>query len=64
MEKVLRKIMKSEVQIDSLPLNWVKIPFIKALYKIINLCITPYGDQNRYDQFDTTKIFKQIHMIA
>lgn len=58
------RIMNSEVSIDSLSLNWVKTPFIKALYKIIKMCISPFGDQNRYDEFDTKKIFKEIHMIA
>ena len=58
------RVMNSEVSIDSLSLNWVKTPFIKALYKIIKMSISPFGDQNRYDEFDTKKIFKEIHMIA
>ena len=38
------KVMNSEVSIDSLPLNWVKAPYIKALYKIIKMSISPFGD--------------------
>ena len=51
------------IPIDMIPMNWSKMPCIKRLFDILNLCFGPHNN-NSIDKTDTAKIFDEIHSIA
>ena len=52
-----------KIPIDMIPMNWSKMPCIKRLFDILNLCFGPHNN-NSIDKTDTAKIFDEIHSIA
>lgn len=58
------KLLKGSVSMDSIPLNWGKHPIIGSILRILQLCIGPYGINNNFSEVDTSKVFKDIHLIA
>lgn len=58
------KLLKGAVSMDSIPLNWGKHPVIGSILKILQMCIGPYGINNNFQDVDTAKILKEIHLLA
>jgi hypothetical protein len=58
------KFSKSQISMDSIPLNWGKHPLIQPILKIVSLCMGPYGMNNNFSMLKTHKVFKEIHLIA